>query len=320
MLVAMGCNTALLVKLADRLHDMRTLGGLPAAKRNRLAQETIDVWAPLANRLGVWSLKAQLEDLAFKQLYPTQVGASAAHRCACCPRRMAGFAKSKCSACSDDCLRRAAIVPHASCTPVLSSPPALSTLAPPRSTLSCARGWSRCRAPTCWWAWLTACAWRCSARASGGCPSGLSLAGVGWAVEPCQQRARQRLSRPPAFASRLAQPPSRLPTSCCLPPPLPLAFRSYHDLSGRPKHLWGVFKKMSAKGYSLGRINDVRGLRIIVDSKADCYRALRAVEVRWQGAGALGAVRTRAAVQRQPRRSRGAAAEMSVTITLRRWL
>jgi hypothetical protein len=73
MLVAMGCNHALLVKLADRLHDMRTLGALPAAKRNRLAQETIDVWAPLANRLGVWSLKAQLEDLAFKQLYPGQV-------------------------------------------------------------------------------------------------------------------------------------------------------------------------------------------------------------------------------------------------------
>ena len=73
MLVAMGANGALLVKLADRLHDMRTLGALPAAKRNRLARETIDVWAPLANRLGVWSLKAQLEDLAFKQLFPAQV-------------------------------------------------------------------------------------------------------------------------------------------------------------------------------------------------------------------------------------------------------
>jgi (p)ppGpp synthase/HD superfamily hydrolase len=73
MLVAMGANHALLVKLADRLHDMRTLGALPAAKRNRLARETIDVWAPLANRLGVWSLKAQLEDLAFKQLCPTEV-------------------------------------------------------------------------------------------------------------------------------------------------------------------------------------------------------------------------------------------------------
>ena len=73
MLVGMGCNHALLVKLADRLHDMRTLGALPAAQRNLLAQETVDVWAPLANRLGVWGLKAQLEDLAFKQLYPAQV-------------------------------------------------------------------------------------------------------------------------------------------------------------------------------------------------------------------------------------------------------
>lgn len=88
MLVAMGANHALLVKLADRLHDMRTLSALPAAKRNRLAQETVDVWAPLANRLGVWSLKAQLEDLAFKQLYPGQV--SAAHCCMvfCCCRAL----------------------------------------------------------------------------------------------------------------------------------------------------------------------------------------------------------------------------------------
>jgi hypothetical protein len=74
---------------------------------------------------------------------------------------------------------------------------------------------------------------------------------------------------------RLCCQPSPPPPSICLPPSC-----SYHDLSGRPKHLWGVFKKMAAKGYSLGRISDVRGLRIIVDTKADCYRALRAVEVR----------------------------------------
>lgn len=74
---------------------------------------------------------------------------------------------------------------------------------------------------------------------------------------------------------RLCCKPSPPPPSICLPPSC-----SYHDLSGRPKHLWGVFKKMAAKGYSLGRISDVRGLRIIVDTKADCYRALRAVEVR----------------------------------------
>ncbi|KAL4435637.1 hypothetical protein ABPG77_002600 [Micractinium sp. CCAP 211/92] len=165
MLVAMGCNTALLVKLADRLHDMRTLGALPAAKRNRLARETIDVWAPLANRLGVWSLKAQLEDLAFKQLYPTQ---------------------------------------HAELRSRLEQVQSADVLVSLMDTMRA-------------------------------------------------EMQRQGIS--------------------------------YHDLSGRPKHLWGVYKKMTAKGYSLGRISDVRGLRIIVDSKADCYRALRAVETVWKAVG-----------------------------------
>lgn len=165
MLVAMGCNTALLVKLADRLHDMRTLGALPAAKRNRLARETIDVWAPLANRLGVWSLKAQLEDLAFKQLYPAQ---------------------------------------HAELRSRLEQVQSADVL--------------------------------------------VSL----------MDKMRSEMQRQGI---------------------------SYHDLSGRPKHLWGVYKKMAAKGYSLGRISDVRGLRIIVDSKADCYRALRAVEAVWKAVG-----------------------------------
>jgi hypothetical protein len=165
MLVAMGANGALLVKLADRLHDMRTLGALPAAKRNRLARETIDVWAPLANRLGVWSLKAQLEDLAFKQLFPAQ------------------FAELR------------------------------DRLAQVQS--------------------------------------------AGVLVSLCD-KLRAEMQRQDI---------------------------SYHDLSGRPKHLWGVFKKMTSKNYSLSRISDVRGLRIIVESKADCYRALRAVEAVWKSVG-----------------------------------
>lgn len=70
MLVAMQHSRAVLVKLADRLHDMRTLGALPLAKRDRMAQETLDIWAPLANRVGLWNMKAPLEDLAFKQLHP----------------------------------------------------------------------------------------------------------------------------------------------------------------------------------------------------------------------------------------------------------
>lgn len=61
MLVAMQASRAVLVKLADRLHDMRTLGALPAAKRDRMAQETLDIWAPLANRVGLWNMKAPLE-------------------------------------------------------------------------------------------------------------------------------------------------------------------------------------------------------------------------------------------------------------------
>ena len=49
------------------------------------------------------------------------------------------------------------------------------------------------------------------------------------------------------------------------------------DLSGRPKNLWGVFGKMAAKGYGLESVYDVRALRVIVSSKADCYEALRQV-------------------------------------------
>lgn len=141
MLVAMGCNTALLVKLADRLHDMRTLGALPAAKRNRLARETIDVWAPLANRLGVWSLKAQLEDLAFKQLYPTQVGmgggpvtlsAPSAHDAVGRPgaTREAGPPQGLERRCRP---QGCAVRPRPTCQPLYHRPAGFSKAPPPRS-------------------------------------------------------------------------------------------------------------------------------------------------------------------------------------------
>ena len=69
MLVAMAEDIrVVLIKLADRLHNMRTLDPLPEHKRQRIAQETLDVYSPLAHRLGIWELKWQLDDLAFRHL------------------------------------------------------------------------------------------------------------------------------------------------------------------------------------------------------------------------------------------------------------
>ena len=60
----------LLIKLADRLHNMRTLNFVPADKRARIAEETLDIYAPLAGRMGMQSMRSELEDLAFRHLMP----------------------------------------------------------------------------------------------------------------------------------------------------------------------------------------------------------------------------------------------------------
>lgn len=59
-----------LIKLADRLHNMRTLGYLSPERQREVAQETMDIFAPLANRLGIWRMKWELEDLSFRYLNP----------------------------------------------------------------------------------------------------------------------------------------------------------------------------------------------------------------------------------------------------------
>ncbi len=164
MLLAMAEDVrVVLIKLADRLHNMRTLDALDADKQRRIARETMDVYAPLANRLGIWQVKWELEDLAFRYLEPA--------------------AYAQISALLDE--KRADREDY---------------------------------------------------------------------IERFIGELRAELSRNGIEA----------------------------DISGRPKHFYGIWRKMSRKGKGFEQITDVRAVRVLVASVRDCYGALGVVHTLWQ--------------------------------------
>ncbi len=164
MLLAMAEDIrVVLIKLADRTHNMRTLFALPADKQQRIAKETLDIFAPLANRLGIWQLKWELEDLSMRYLDPMLY------------KRIAGLLDE----------RRVDRERYIS------------------DFIALLQG-------------------------------ELGKAGVQAAV------------------------------------------------SGRPKHIYSIWRKMERKKVGYDRIHDVRGVRILVDTVADCYKALGVVHGLWQ--------------------------------------
>jgi len=164
MLVAMAKDVrVLLIKLADRLHNMRTIASLPEAKQKRIAQETLDIYAPLAHRLGIQDVKWQLEDLAFAVLHPKR------------------YAEIELM---------------------------VSTEAPERAPY----------------------------------------------LDEVLDAVRGRL-------------------------------RDLHieaEVTGRPKHYWSIYEKMIVRGKEFDEINDLVGVRVIVDSVKDCYGALGSIHALWR--------------------------------------
>src|SRR5215211_7211341 len=164
MLVAMAKDIrVLLIKLADRLHNMRTLASLPEFKQRRIAQETLDIYAPLAHRLGIADMKWQLEDTAFAVLYP---------------------------------LRYAEIEQM------------VATQAPEREDF----------------------------------------------LETVLTDLRARLDE----------------------------LKIEADVKGRPKHYWSIYEKMITRGKQFDDVQDLLGVRVVVESVKDCYAALGSIHAMWK--------------------------------------
>ncbi len=151
-----------LIKLADRLHNMRTLGAMPRHKQVRIAQQTMEIYAPLANRLGIWQVKSELEDLAFRYLQPDE------------------------------------------------------------------------------YARIT---------------------------QDLEQRGKDSQTYIDAVKRELGA--------------LLAAANITAEMTGRKKHIYSIYRKMNRKGRPFEEIHDVIGIRIIVDTVADCYSVLGIVHSRW---------------------------------------
>ncbi|HEU5306639.1 MAG TPA: bifunctional (p)ppGpp synthetase/guanosine-3',5'-bis(diphosphate) 3'-pyrophosphohydrolase [Acidimicrobiia bacterium] len=164
MLVAMAKDIrVLLIKLADRLHNMRTIASLPEFKQRRIAQETLDIYAPLAHRLGIADMKWQLEDTSFAVLFP---------------------------------LRYAEIEQM------------VATQAPEREQF----------------------------------------------LETVLTELRARLDE----------------------------LKIEADVKGRPKHYWSIYEKMITRGKQFDDVQDLVGVRVVVESVKDCYAALGSIHAMWK--------------------------------------
>jgi GTP diphosphokinase / guanosine-3',5'-bis(diphosphate) 3'-diphosphatase len=164
LFLAMGEDVrVILIKLADRVHNMRTLKALSEDRRVRIARETLEIFAPLANRLGIWQMKWELEDLGFRHLNPQryQEIATLIHE------------------------RKADREVH---------------------------------------------------------------------IQDIVRRLKQRLAA------------DGIPA----------------EVSGRPKHIYSIYRKMERKGVQFEQIFDVRGVRVIVGTVAQCYQTLGIVHQMWR--------------------------------------